>query len=70
MIAETKLGESRQRRKTTTCYSPGAPNNQGTFAKKEEFALSFKEWMRFGSAERRKKGLTNQGILRMDAKGY
>lgn len=70
MVAKAKLRDSLQKRKNTTCYSFGAPNNQGTFAKKGGFALSFKEWARFGSAERRKKGLTNKGNLRIDAKGY
>lgn len=56
MIAEKKPGEWVQTSKNTT-YNPfEAPNNEGTFAKKEGFALNFKEWTEFGSAERRKKG--------------
>lgn len=57
MVAKAKLGDSLQRRRNTTCYSFGAPNNQGTFAKKDGFALSFKEWAGFGSLRGDRKAL-------------
>lgn len=46
-------------------------NNEETFMKKKDgSALSFKGWAGFGLAERREKGFTDKGILRINAKGH
>ena len=68
--ADTKLGEWVQRRTNTTYYSFGAPYKEGAFMKRDGFALSFKEWTEFGSAESTGKGSTDKRIPRLNTKGH
>lgn len=45
-------------------------NNEGTLSTKDGPALGFREGTGFGLAERREKGFTDTGILRISAKGH